>query len=229
MAKIARKTQLVFGSQAGANQIGVFGSFAAGTPAYSTDPAVLQSLSNYLAGWFSGVAGDNSPAIEDMNALCYLFAYQLAYHMQSGIPEWDAGTTYYQGSLALDPGGSGTIYYSLSNTNTGNVLSNRTYWGVQSVPTGVPITATTNTTIAAGTGVFRSNSTSGNLTHTLPAISTLPIGVQIVIKDVGTAGFATSLKGSGTDTIDGTVTYSQTLNKYRSVTVFNNGTSWDVI
>ncbi|PNA42272.1 hypothetical protein, partial [Pseudomonas sp. MPR-AND1A] len=86
MAKLSRVTQKIFGSSAGANQIGKFGSYAAGSPVISSDPTVIQSLSNWLTGWFGAVVGGNSPAIEDMNAVCFVYAYQLAYLMQQGIP-----------------------------------------------------------------------------------------------------------------------------------------------
>lgn len=126
MSKITRKTMKIFGSSAGANQIAKFGSLNAGSPAFTTDPDTIQSLSNYLVGWYNAVVGGNSPAIEDMNALFYLYAYQLAYLFQEGIPEWDSATTYYIGSIAQD--GSGNIYVSLQDNNTGNALSSATYW-----------------------------------------------------------------------------------------------------
>jgi hypothetical protein len=228
MAKLTRTTQLVFGSSPGIDQIGVFGSFAAGTPTFTNSPATIQSLANYLEGWFSAVDGENSPCIEDMNALCFLYAYQLAYIMQAGIPEWDAGTTYYLGSLVNDPAGTGIIYRSLTNTNLNNALTSPTNWAVQSGASGFT-TVTTSTTIAAGTAYLRSNSTAGNLTQTLPAIASTPVGTTIRIKDVGTGGFSTTLVANGTDTIDGSVTYSSVLNGYDSVTVYCTGTTWDVI
>ena len=118
MSAIARKTAVIFGSSAGLDQIAEFGSLAAGTPAFTTDPAVIQSLSNYTEGWFGAVIGGNSPAIEDMNALCYLFSYQIAYLLQAGIPVWDSGTTYFTGNFVSD--GSGSLYYSLINNNLNN-------------------------------------------------------------------------------------------------------------
>lgn len=128
MAKILRKTQKIFGSSAGPNEIAKFGSLAAGAPAFTTDPAVIQSLVEYLEGWVSSVVGFSNPAIEDMNALFYLYAYQLAYIMQAGVSEWDAGTTYYIGSFASD--GLGSIYSSKTNNNTGNALSDPTNWTI---------------------------------------------------------------------------------------------------
>ncbi len=128
MTQISRKTAVIFGSNAGTDQISEFGSLAAGTPAYTTDPAVIQSLSNYLTGWFGAVIGNNSPAIEDMNSLCYLFSYQIAYVLQSGIPQWDSGTTYYIGNFASD--GAGNLYYSLTDNNLNNALTNSTFWKI---------------------------------------------------------------------------------------------------
>src|SRR4051812_8534974 len=115
MAKITRKTQKIFGQDAGANEIAQVGSLAASAPTFTTDPETIQALANYLNGWFDVAIGSSSPAIEDMNALCYLYAYQLAYLMQAGIAEWDDGTTYYIGSFVGD--GAGGLYISLTNTN----------------------------------------------------------------------------------------------------------------
>lgn len=126
MAKLVRKSQKVFGSTAGTNERGVIGSFAAGSPAYSTDPDTIQSLSNFLQGWYGVVVGQNSPAIQDMNALDFLLTRQLAYLFQSGVAEYDSGTTYYIGSLASD--GFGGTYVSITDDNTGNALSDTSNW-----------------------------------------------------------------------------------------------------
>src|SRR5580698_1314397 len=108
MSRLSRYTQLIFGSSASNNQMAEFGSFNEGTPQrYSGStitPAIIQNLSNYLGGWFNAVVLSNSPTIEDMNSLCYLFAYQLAYILQVGVPEWDSGTTYYTGDIVSSSG-----------------------------------------------------------------------------------------------------------------------------
>lgn len=124
MAKIVRKVQKIFGSTSGANQVAQFGSLANSTPNFTLDPTVIQALSQYLNGWFDAVIGGNSPAIEDMNALCYLFAYQLAYLMQEGVAEWDATTTYYVGSIVSD--GNGYLFISTANTNLNQPLATST-------------------------------------------------------------------------------------------------------
>ena len=132
MAKLTRYTQQIFGSNASTGQIAQFGSLAGGTPlTYSgstATPTLIQAAGAFINGWFSAVVGSYSPAIEDMNALFWLLSYQIAYMMQEGIPEWDAGTTYYVGSLVND--GSGNIYKSLTNNNLNNAVSpTSAFWG----------------------------------------------------------------------------------------------------
>lgn len=126
MAKITREVAKIFGSTAGVNQIGQFGSLAAGSPAYSTDPGTIQNLSQWLSGWFEAVIGANSPAIEDMNAFCYVVAYQIAYLMQTGVAEWNSETTYYIGSLAND--GLGNTFVSITDDNLNNALTDGANW-----------------------------------------------------------------------------------------------------
>lgn len=123
--KINRKLMKIFGQSAGVNQRAVFGSLAAGTPVFSTDPETIQSNGNYLGGWFSAVLGGNSPAIQDMNSLNYLFAYQLAYLMQSGVAEWDTNTEYFTGSLVMS---AGRIYSSLVDNNLGYAITDTAKW-----------------------------------------------------------------------------------------------------
>lgn len=126
MAKLNNVLSKIFGSGAGLNQISKFGSLFAGTPEFTTDPSDAQSLSNYLTGWAAAAIGGNSPAIEDMNAVLFAISYQLAYYQQAGIPEYNSGKEYFIGSLVND--GAGAIYVSKTDNNTGNLLSNSTYW-----------------------------------------------------------------------------------------------------
>jgi hypothetical protein len=115
--KIVRKLQKLFGSTAPSTDIGKFGSLAAGAPATSTDPDIIQSLPNYLQGWKGAVIGGNSPAIEDVNAIDFLFARQLAYIFQNGIPEWDTATEYFINSYVSR---NGNIFKSLTDNNISN-------------------------------------------------------------------------------------------------------------
>lgn len=225
MAKITRAVMKIFGSTAGTNERGVIGSLAAGSVAYSTDPVAIQALANYLAGWNAVVVGNNSPAIQDMNSLCFLFAYQLAYILQTGVPEWNASTIYFIGSVAQD--GIGNTYVSLTDNNLNNALTSAVNWKFSGG--GSIVTTTSSGAIATTTDTVRSNSTGGALTQTLPAIASVPIGKKFIIKDVGSGGFATTVKGNGSETIDGSNTYATALLQYNSMTVQSNGTTWDVV
>jgi hypothetical protein len=127
MAKFDRKVARIFGETAGSNQRAEIGSLAAGTPTFTTDVETMQSLSNYANGWFDCVLGLNSPAIEDMNALCFVITYQIAYLMQTGVAEWNTDTVYYSGSLAND--GYGSLYVSTSDGGSpAPALSDPNYW-----------------------------------------------------------------------------------------------------
>lgn len=119
MAKLQRKSAKLFAENAAAAAGGLaqFGSLAAGTPNYSTDPDVIQALAAYANGWSAAVLGTKSPALEDRNALDYLLSYQQAYIMQRGIPEWLDTETYYIGSFASV---GYALYVSKTDNNIGN-------------------------------------------------------------------------------------------------------------
>lgn len=186
MSKIVRKTMKQFGSGA-PSQMGQFGSFAAGAPATSVDPGTIQSLGAYTQGWFSAIVAGQSPALEDMNALAYLFAYQLGYLLQTGIGEYDAFTPYFIGSIVND--GTGILYVSLTDNNLGNALAVGANWrrigGGATIATIDPGTTPTYTVVAADLGkTFLVNTVNGTLTVNLPEASA-NTNFVITIKDVG--------------------------------------------
>lgn len=160
MSKLSRVTQKVFGSTAGFQQIAQFGSLQAGTPTFTTNIATIQALSNYLVGWFNAVIGQNSPAIEDMNALFYLITTQMAYEFQQGIPEWDSGTTYYAGSLVnydvfifTVTSANATIGATYTNNSQTFTVQATIAAGTRLICTGTGIpTASGTLTKASGTG-----------------------------------------------------------------------------
>lgn len=129
MSNLTRAYQRIFASSAGGSQIGEFGSLAAGSAVTTTDPEAAQSLSNWLGGWFSAILGPNAPAIEDMNAVCFVLSYQIAYLLQKGVPQWNALTTYYIGDIVNV---AGVLYVSLTNANLNNVTTDITNWGLSS-------------------------------------------------------------------------------------------------
>ena len=127
MAKIERKTQKIFAGNADTDELAVFGSMISGTPVYNDDIEALQSEA-YTEGWKAAVAANEAPFMEEMNAVQYGFSKQLAYLFQQGIPEWDAGTTYYLNSFCQV---GGVIYKSKLDENINHSPGDDTeeiYW-----------------------------------------------------------------------------------------------------
>lgn len=122
MSKIERKLLKQFGVNAGTSEIKQFGSRASGNPVETKNIDTIQALSAWESGWLSatltGKENSKVPTLEDMNALQYVFATQMKYLYQQGIPEWIATETYYTNSLCL--GSDGNIYQSLSDNNINN-------------------------------------------------------------------------------------------------------------
>ncbi len=93
-----------FGESAAADEIGIFGSEASGTPEASADPEELQSLSNWLDGWLAAILGGGNPALEDMNGAFFVFCYHLCYLLRAGVPEWNELTEYFNGDYVRAAG-----------------------------------------------------------------------------------------------------------------------------
>ena len=122
MPSIPRKTQKIFGgSLTPANNVAVYGSLAAGAPAYPstiTDLAAIQSAA-WLQGLTAALIGNRSPALEDLNGVFLVLSQQIAYLLQSGIPEWDGATTYWIGQVVRFPG-TALCFTSTVNNNLAN-------------------------------------------------------------------------------------------------------------
>lgn len=209
MSRLSRVVQTLFGSTAGINQVTKFGSFAAGSTDYITSASDVQGA-NFLDGWFSAVLADNAPCMEDMNAIFLLAFYQLAYVFQAGIPEWDATTTYYTGSLVQD--GTGIVYCSITNGNINHALTSATNWKVVS---GNPLNQqTANYTLTPTDRFVEMDATAGVRTITLPAASTMSRQVVTITK---------------TDSTPNPVnvgSFTALIAQYDSITIFSNGTVW---
>lgn len=128
MPRLTRVHQKVFASNASNN--GVFGSLQAGNPQTSNDVATLQSLAAFENGWDDAIEqGDKLPPLEEFQGIQYGISYQQAYMLQEGIAEWDASTPYYKGSLTKTISGTSfKLYCSLQDNNTGNIVTNTSYW-----------------------------------------------------------------------------------------------------
>ncbi|MDR1997288.1 MAG: hypothetical protein LBQ83_03070 [Candidatus Margulisbacteria bacterium] len=126
MAKINRVTYKVFGESGDVNGFGQFGSLAAGNPVHTKDPVQIQALPAYSQGLATST--DNAtvpPAMEDENSIKYLVSSMIAYLLQEGIPEWDAGTTYYQNGIVKY---NGKLYKSLIDNNLNNTPDYNSIW-----------------------------------------------------------------------------------------------------
>ena len=128
---VPRKTAKIFAKNANANDMTVFGSTLANNTQYSTDLDSIQST-HYEVGWREAVISNlNYPLLSDMNAVQHTLSQQIAYTLQHGIPEYDAGTTYY----AYDKVQYNDIIYTALQDNFSNKLpTNTDYWASYYIP-----------------------------------------------------------------------------------------------
>lgn len=128
MSKQVRKTHKVFGSAgvvSAPDEFYQFGSLVAGSPLPTTDIATIQAQPAWVDGLQDEIyPGNKASPYEELNALFYEHSYQVGQIFQDGIAEYDAGTTYYIGSVAQDAFGRGQIFQSLINNNVGNAPPN---------------------------------------------------------------------------------------------------------
>lgn len=118
MGKLPRVTAKIFASNADANDIGQYGSALAGTKRLTGDIATIQALPAYETGWRGAVISTrNYPTLQEMNGLQKTFSQQIAYNLQSGVPEWDSATDYYTNNFSSY---NGIIYKSLTDNNINN-------------------------------------------------------------------------------------------------------------
>jgi len=123
MASKSRFLQTVFGLLSGSTETGTIGSDSAGSPAYTKDIGVMQSLSQYGLGLFA-ITGNAAepPRIQDFNSLFYMLTWQLSYCFQSGIPEWLSTENYYASKSIVQR--SGSIYIAYTGTDETPNLNN---------------------------------------------------------------------------------------------------------
>ena len=171
MSKIIRKTSTPFALSAAYTDVCEFGSLTSGALVYSSDPAVIQSLPAWQSGWSAAqYGGVRAPYLEDRNAVDLVTLYQLSDIFQEGIPEWDANTIYFTGSIVNQ---SGQIFVSQQDNNQGNqppASSSNAYWSIYFLPATVPPTRTVLTTsMGTSNGGSSSSAPSYSVTYTTPA------------------------------------------------------------
>lgn len=100
MAAIPRVFHKIFGSTGSTTKFVQFGSTVGGSPVQTKDLASISGLAAWLAGWQDSVIGAlRAPSMQEMNAVHLYHSTQMGYLFQSGVPEYEAGTTYYTGSM----------------------------------------------------------------------------------------------------------------------------------
>ena len=129
---LTRITGKVFGGDAPANELGIFGSAKAGQGTNpTTAPYIeeIQSLEAYSQGWGAGVVTDkNFPPMEEVTGVLKTISYQTCYLLEAGIPTYDAGTTYGVGDIVKSINGQNlTLYVSLQDNNL-NKWGDSTFW-----------------------------------------------------------------------------------------------------
>lgn len=127
--KIPRVTSKIFASNAAEGDIGQYGSALTGTKVNTDDISVIQGLPAYETGWRGAVVSNrNYPTLQEMNGLQKTFSQQIAYILQNGMPEWDAGTTYFTDQFCRV---GSKFYVSLQDNNLGNNPTTTTgFWQV---------------------------------------------------------------------------------------------------
>ncbi len=123
MAKLQRITGKLFGASANPSdnataqgpEIGQFGSALAATYVGTADIATIQALPAWQQGFIGAVTPTNQyPPLPEMTGFGKVLSYQTNYLLEQGIPEWDAGTTYYANAFCSK---NGNIYISNTNSN----------------------------------------------------------------------------------------------------------------
>lgn len=178
MAQLTRVQQKIFGSTGTVTQFAQIGSLAAGAVLKTKDIATIQALGQYDSGLYAITnSASEPPRIQDINSLYYLATTQLAYMFQTGIPEWETNTEYYQNVGYVQK--AGVLYRSIrASVNQGIDPSSslEVNWSGLMIGGNTLIGTTVNSgprlvvsdggvlpSIAAGTvGLFQSNSSAAS-------------------------------------------------------------------
>ena len=227
MAKLTRKITKQFADVAPTSKLAQFGSLKAGSIAYSADPDTIQALAAFGQGFASSLINSGPPAIQEIDALFNLLTRQIGYLDQMSVPEWNAATTYFVGSLVQS---DGDIFISMVIDNVNYAVTNTAKWmlyksnRVTDYTSDVILPASNDSTIRviASSGAYP-------VLLMLPAPATTNIGRVITIKKMFTSGTGNiTIQVEDASSIDGAS--SVTMSTQYSIKRFiSNGTHWDVI
>jgi hypothetical protein len=230
MAKITIKAQKIFGATGPTGVLGQFGSLKAGAPIYSDDPDTIQALNGFGQGIDGAIINSAPPALQDINAMFYLISRQIAYLMQTGVPEWNADTTYYFGSFVS--AANNAMFMSVVDDNFNNALSDTSKWMLYDSCKFYTHTVTNSYDVAYDDRFVRMNYAAPSFVY-LPEATALNKGRQIHVHNISTASGADStVSAFGSSLIDGsaTILLVQTTTFGGTFATFvSNGVSWDVI
>lgn len=225
MAQVTRAIQRIFGSSGGTAEFGVIGSAAAGTPQTNKDITTIQSLTQYLQGYFSIISNTGVaelPYSEDLNSLFFLVTTQLAYLFQNGIPEWldSADQRYYENISFVQV--DGDIYQAIQGNDTDAINSQQN-----------PATATDwwrlifPQSLVARFRTVSAAETIDLLAEPSPRVISVTSGTPFTLtlnNSINRAGEILTISNTSADTltIDGTAGISQTLAPNTTLTAISN-------
>lgn len=228
MAKITRKTQKILGGNS--SNTGIFGNAQKGIyDQYSQDPDVIQTP-EWESGWNQATfSGAKIPPLEERQAVDYVVTTQLAYILQSGVPEWLDTETYYIGNIARDS--TGVLYKSIQDDNINNPLTDPLWWD-SAVAGGVPdgtygdITVSGSGTVwTINTGAVDTSKLGGDITTAGKALlDDADAAAQRTTLGLGTASLVNT--GTGASEIPtNSLIPSFTLGQAQALIIQNNATA----
>lgn len=230
MAKTARATHVIFGSLGSSDNFAEFGSLVDGSPVKTKDMATIQALPAWTSGFQAAVYTSNKALLlEDLNSWALEHSTMIGYLFQEGIPEWDAGTTYWIGSYVKKTG-TKQLYCSLVDTNLANALPaavSNANWEYVNPPavqdTGLVLNDIPRVSVAAVTGASPAQLAASHLTQDANYVITAK---PIKFADATSQSTAASPITSQSDVTAAralSVTYQNTTGKVMFVSVIING------
>ena len=222
MAKITRKHQNIFAAMA--PYIAQWGSMAASSKASSTDVETIQALAAWAAGFDGALNADGVLAIEDLDAFFYVITSQLAYLLQTGIPEWNSVIEYYTGGYVNN--GNDSIFMGASDTNSDDALTDGTKW-VNTISRHVTVVSSLDYTVLNVDKfiVCPLTPTAENHHIILPTPSAGNAGREIKVKQTAIiSGQTLSVSVANNSTIDGASTNG--VSQWTCKKFICDGTNW---
>lgn len=166
--------------------------------ASQADDLTSQFTADLRRGW--GIVGpSDQPTLQDFNAMGYTLGHLHAYLHQVGVAEWNSGQEYHLGSIANS---SGLLFYSLTNTNTGNdPASNSTNWNPAGTGSTSVAMSNANVTLTAIQAARPVIIITGTLTANVQLIFPAYAGRWVVINNTAGAFTVTCKTAAGTGVV----------------------------